>query len=235
MPSNVFVWLSAASGLFVWFFMIVLFDDSKILIQSEDRAGQQERLRHVVEQPARHVVDLDHLVSHHHDAAHDEQHRAGVLRDFKAFLVFHGLLYLFTFLHHRAAGSSQQQGDDITDRLKDHLYCLVHTLFNVLNGELLGLFPRPKPPLFHTATVVQGERKVSLLRLFRTAADGRNCNIITIAKLLKIIEKTKHFPDYFLTKTPPRRKETEAADFRFSILIFGEQIKDFNRPPSRSV
>ena len=55
------------------------------------------------------------------------------------------------------------------------------------------------------------------------------------AKLQKIIEKTKRFPDYFLTKTPPRRKETEAADFRFSILIFGEQIKDFNRPPSRSV
>jgi hypothetical protein len=72
------------------------------------------------------------LVSHHHDAAHDEQHRAGVLRDFKAFLVFHGfsLFYFLTFLplHHRAAGSSQQQGDDITDRLKDHLYRLVHTL-----------------------------------------------------------------------------------------------------------
>ena len=69
------------------------------LIQSEDRAGQQERLRHIVEQPARHVVDLDHLVSHHRDAAHDKQHRAGILRDFKAFLVFHGFLlfYLFTF------------------------------------------------------------------------------------------------------------------------------------------
>jgi len=59
--------------------------------------------------------------------------------------------------------------------------------------------------------------------------------LIHTAKLQKITEKTKRFPDYFLTKTPPRRKETEAADFRFSILIFGEQIKDFNRPPSRSV
>ena len=75
-----FVWLSAAVQLFVWFFMIVLFDDTEILVESEDRAGQQERLRHIVEQPARHVVDVDHLVSHHHDAAHDEQHRAGVLR-----------------------------------------------------------------------------------------------------------------------------------------------------------
>ena len=82
--------------------MIVLSDDTEILIQSEDRACEQERLRHVVEQPARHVVDLDHLVSHHHDAAHDEQHRAGVLRDFKAFLVFHGfdvsLFYLYTIV-----------------------------------------------------------------------------------------------------------------------------------------
>ena len=36
------------------------------------------------------------------------------------------------------------------------------------------------------------------------------------------IRNSKRFPDYFLTKTPPRRKKTEAADFRFSILIFGE-------------
>ena len=71
--------------------------------------------------------NVDHLVSHHHGAAHDEQHRTGILRDFEAFLVFHGFL-LFLPLHHRAAGSSQQQGDDITDRLKDHLYRLVHTL-----------------------------------------------------------------------------------------------------------
>ena len=133
-------------GLFVWFFMIVLFDDSDILIESEDRAGQQERLRHVVEQPARHVVGLDHLVSHHRDAAHDKQHRAGILRDFETFLVFHD--------------------------------------FDVLNGELLGLFLRPKPPLYYSA------------------------------KLQKIIEKTKRFPDYFLTKAPPRRKETEAAGVR---------------------
>ena len=111
--------------LFVWFFMIVLFNDSDILIESEDRAGQQERLRHIVEQPARHVVDLDHLVSHHHDAAHDEQHRAGVLRDFKAFLVFHGL----DVSHQRAAAScSEKQGDEITDRLKDLSNCLVHNL-----------------------------------------------------------------------------------------------------------
>jgi len=71
--------------------MVMFVDDTEILIQSEDRASEQERLRHIVEQPACHVVDVDHLVSHHHDAAHDEQHRAGILRDFETFLVFHGL------------------------------------------------------------------------------------------------------------------------------------------------
>jgi hypothetical protein len=41
-------------------------------------------------QPCRHIVDLDHLISHERDTAHDEQHRTGILRDFEA-LVFHGV------------------------------------------------------------------------------------------------------------------------------------------------
>ena len=32
-----------------------------------------------------------------------------------------------------------------------------------------------------------------------------------MAKIQKIIEKNKHFPDYFLTKAPPINEETEAA------------------------
>ena len=44
-----------------------------------------------------------------------------------------------------------------------------------------------------------------------------------MAKVQQKSEKIKHFPDYFLTKAPPRHEETEAAtDFRFSILIFWE-------------
>ena len=70
-----------------------------ILIEAEDRTGQQERLRHVVEQPSRHVGDLDHLIRHECNAAHDEQHRTGVLRDFKAFVVFHGSNLLNTNFH----------------------------------------------------------------------------------------------------------------------------------------
>ena len=109
--------------------MIVAFDDADVLVETEDAARQQERLRHIIEQSGGYVLDADHLVGYERDTAHDEQHRTSILRDFKAFLVFHGF-YFFTFLplHHRATGSSQQQGDDITDRLKDHLYRLVHTL-----------------------------------------------------------------------------------------------------------
>ena len=70
--------------------MIVVFDDADVLVQSEDAACQQERLGDVVEQPARHVVDVDDLIGHHGDAAHDEQHRTGVLRDLKA-CVFHSV------------------------------------------------------------------------------------------------------------------------------------------------
>ena len=69
----------------------MLFDDTEILVEAEDRTCQQERLRHIVEQSTGHIVDLDHLVSYERDAAHDEQHRTGILRDFEAFLVFHGV------------------------------------------------------------------------------------------------------------------------------------------------
>ena len=34
--------------------------------------------------------------------------------------------YLFTFLHHRAPCCAEDEGDDVTDRLKDRLYRLVH-------------------------------------------------------------------------------------------------------------
>jgi hypothetical protein len=113
-------------------------DDSDILIQSEYRAGEQERLRHVVEQPRRHVVDMDHLISHERDTAHDEQHRTSVLRDFEALVVFHGVRksYFFTFLplHHATSSGTEDEGDDVTDRLKDCLNRLVHNC-DVLNGE----------------------------------------------------------------------------------------------------
>ena len=80
------------------------------------------------------------------------------------FTLLHFLI--FTLLHHGSASSTQQQGDDVTDHLKDSFYSLVHN-FDVLNGELLGLSMRPKPPLFYPT------------------------------KLQNIIENTKRFTDYF--------------------------------------
>ena len=114
--------------------MVMFVNNSDVLIQAEDRASEQERLSHIIEQSASHVVDLDHLIRHQRDAAHDEQHRTGVLRDFEAFLVFHGvrnsyIFYLVTFLplHHGIASrTSQKKGDDVTDHLKDRLNSLVH-------------------------------------------------------------------------------------------------------------
>ena len=82
---------------FICVFMVVLINDSDVLIEAEDRAREQERLRHVIEQPTRHVVDLDNLIRHECDTAHDEQHRTGVLRDFEALVVFHGIVKLLIF------------------------------------------------------------------------------------------------------------------------------------------
>ena len=63
------------------------------MVQAEDGAGQQERLRHVVEQSGSHIVDADNLIGYQCDAADNEQHRTGILRDFKA-SVFHGIVCL---------------------------------------------------------------------------------------------------------------------------------------------
>ena len=68
--------------------MIVAFDDADVLVESEDAARQQERLRHVIEQSAGDVLDADHLIGYQRDTAHDEQHRTGILRDFES-RVFH--------------------------------------------------------------------------------------------------------------------------------------------------
>ena len=114
--------------------MEVFVDDSDVLIEAEDRAGQQERLRHIVEQSRGHIVDMDHLIRHERDAAYDEQHRTGVLRDFKASVVFHGLCSFShngdcprcEILHRSAPGSTEEKSDDVTDRLKDRLNCFVH-------------------------------------------------------------------------------------------------------------
>ena len=91
-----------------WFYLA--FDDSDVLVEAEDAASEQERLRHIVEQTGSDIVDFDHLISYERDAAHDEQHRTGILGDFEAFVDFHGL-------HCSASCSAEDKGDDVTDCL----------------------------------------------------------------------------------------------------------------------
>ena len=73
-------------------------DEFYIIVEAEDAGDEQEGLCHIDQQSARHIVDHDDLIGHQGDAADDEQHRTGVLRDFKA-RVFHSL-------HHGCAASS---------------------------------------------------------------------------------------------------------------------------------
>ncbi len=103
-------WDESRVLLIVVFSIFVAFDDSDVLVEAEDAASEQERLRHIVEQTGSDIVDFDHLISYERDAAHDEQHRTGILGDFEAFVDFHGL-------HCSASCSAEDKGDDVTDCL----------------------------------------------------------------------------------------------------------------------
>ena len=94
-------------------------DESHILVEAEDGASQEERLGDVVEQPCGHIVNLDDLIGHKRDAAHDEQHRTTVLRDFEAF-VLHRSLHECGF-----ASCAKDGGDDVTDVMEYEGYSLL--------------------------------------------------------------------------------------------------------------
>ena len=63
-------------------------DEFDIIVEAEDAGDEQEGLGDIDQQPVGHVVDHDDLIRHQRNAAHDEQHRTGILRDFKS-CVFH--------------------------------------------------------------------------------------------------------------------------------------------------
>ena len=97
-----------------------LCDEFYIIVEAEDAGDEQESLGDIDQQTVRHVVDHDDLIRNQRNAAHDEQHRTGVLRDFKA-RVFHSLLH-----HHGFACCAEEGSDNVTCNLKDCLPCLVH-------------------------------------------------------------------------------------------------------------
>ena len=89
-------------------------DEFNIIVEAEDAGDEQEGLGDIDQQTAGHVVDHDDLIRHQRNAAHDEQHRTGILRDFKS-CVFHSVFLNtnFTnqtnFLHHcHASGSAKE-------------------------------------------------------------------------------------------------------------------------------
>ena len=72
-----------------------------IVVEAEDAGDEQEGLGDIDQQTAADVVDHDDLVGHQGDAADDEQHRTGVLRDFKS-CVFHSVVERKIFFEHES-------------------------------------------------------------------------------------------------------------------------------------
>ena len=88
---------------FMVFFIEFFTDKFKVIVEAEDAADEQESLGDVDEQTIRDVVDHHDLIRHQSDAADDEQHRTGILRDFKA-RVFHSITAWWHRRQRRAAG-----------------------------------------------------------------------------------------------------------------------------------
>ena len=76
-------------------------DEFYIIVEAEDAGDEQEGLCDIDQQAVRHVVNHDDLISNQCNAAHDEQHRTGVLRDFKA-RVFHSVVERKIFFEHES-------------------------------------------------------------------------------------------------------------------------------------
>ena len=73
------------------FFIDFSCNEFNIIVEAEDAGDEQEGLGDIDQQSVRHVVDHDDLIRNQCNAAHDEQHRTGILRDFKAH-VFHSVV-----------------------------------------------------------------------------------------------------------------------------------------------
>ena len=66
-------------------------NEFNIIVEAEDAGDEQEGLGNIDQQSVRHVVDHDDLIRNQCNAAHDEQHRTGILGDFKV-CVFHSVV-----------------------------------------------------------------------------------------------------------------------------------------------
>ena len=76
-------------------------DEFYVIVEAEDAGDEQEGLGDIHQQSVRHIINHDDLIRHQRNAAHDEQHRTGVLRDFKA-RVFHSVVERKVFFEHES-------------------------------------------------------------------------------------------------------------------------------------
>ena len=84
-------------SLIVVFSIDFLADEFYIVVEAEDAGDEQEGLGDIDQQTVGHIVDHDDLIGHQRNAAHDEQHRTGILRDFES-RVFHRFVrFVFVF------------------------------------------------------------------------------------------------------------------------------------------
>ena len=90
-------WGESRVSLIVVFSIDFPCDEFYIVVKSEDAGDEQEGLCYIDQQTVGHIVNHDDLIGHQCDAAHNEQHRTGILRDFES-CVFHSRL-TFYFLH----------------------------------------------------------------------------------------------------------------------------------------
>ena len=104
-----------------------------IIVEAEDAGDEQEGLGDIDQQTVRHVVDHDDLVRNQRDAAHDEQHRTGVLRDFEA-RVFHRIRG--TRLDHACTTCcAEDGGDDVAQDLENGFHGFVHSVVCFLSVD----------------------------------------------------------------------------------------------------
>ena len=61
-----------------------------VIVEAEDAGDEQEGLCHIDQQTIADIVNHHDLIGYEGDAAHNEQHRTGVLRDFES-CVFHSI------------------------------------------------------------------------------------------------------------------------------------------------
>ena len=68
-------------------------DEFYVIVEAEDAGDEQEGLCHIDQQTIADIVNHHDLIRHQSNAAHNEQHRTGILRDFES-RVFHGIVFL---------------------------------------------------------------------------------------------------------------------------------------------